>query len=237
MRRTERLFDIIQYLRRTARPVTAAELAQMLEVSERTIYRDIAALQAARTPIEGEAGIGYILRPSYDLPPLNFDVEELEAITVGLSLLARTGDDALNSAAARVSGKIEAMQESLTGLKVSDWGIDDQSQSLGVDPSLVRQAIREERKLRFTYQSLDDRETFRTVQPIAIVYYISVIVVTAWCELREDFRHFRLDRISDCDLLDDNFTGEGAALRRAWEAFIEERRYKDASLAFRREER
>ena len=102
MRRADRLFEIIQLLRGVERPLTARDIAEQLEVSERTIYRDIAALQARRTPIEGAAGIGYILRKSYNLPPLNFDTEELEAIVVGLALLSRTGDAGLQKAIFRV---------------------------------------------------------------------------------------------------------------------------------------
>ena len=105
MGRSTRLFELIQILRAADRPVSAARLAETLEVSVRTIYRDIAALQAMRTPVEGAAGVGYILRSSYDLPPVNFDAEEAEALRVGLSMLARAGDSALQRAALRVRQK------------------------------------------------------------------------------------------------------------------------------------
>src|SRR5580704_9423170 len=106
MRRADRLFEIIQYLRSAARPVTAAGLAETLEVTVRTIYRDIAALQARRVPIEGAPGIGYVLRRGYDLPPLMFTLEEVEAIVVAARLLRRTGDLGLQDAAASVLSKI-----------------------------------------------------------------------------------------------------------------------------------
>ncbi len=116
MARSTRMLDIIQILRNASRPMTAQEVADVLEVTKRTIYRDIASLQSIRVPIEGEAGIGYIMRPGLDLPPINFDTEEAEAITVGLAMIARTGDRGLKQAAARVARKLSdatALSESL----------------------------------------------------------------------------------------------------------------------------
>jgi predicted DNA-binding transcriptional regulator YafY len=109
MRRSDRLFEIIQILRSARQPVTAEAIARQLEVSTRTIYRDISALQVMNTPIEGESGIGYIMRRGYDLPPLNFDLEEIEALRVGLALLSRTGDSALQCAARRIHAKVDAL--------------------------------------------------------------------------------------------------------------------------------
>ena len=187
MRRTARLFEIIQLLRSQTKPITAEKLAEMLEVSTRTVYRDIVALQAMRTPIEGEAGIGYVMRRGYDLPPLNFDVEEIEAIVVGLSLLSRTGDSGLLQAAARVSAKIDEVRNSSNSLHVSDWGADAPP---AVDMSLLRQVIRDEQKISIDYCDESNNSTQRTLLPIAIVYYVEVTVLAAWCELRNDFRHF-----------------------------------------------
>ena len=116
MRRTDRLFEIIQILRSEHKVVTARDIAGRLEVSVRTVYRDIQALQSMRTPIEGEAGIGYLMRQGYDLPPLNFSVEEVEAIVVGLSLVAQTGDKGLQRAAQQVSRKIDALRGRLESL-------------------------------------------------------------------------------------------------------------------------
>lgn len=121
MRRSTRLFEIIQILRAAGAPVTAEALAARLEVSVRTVYRDIAELQAQRTPIEGEAGIGYVMRRGYDLPPLNFDAEEVEALWVGLSLLARTGDSHLQRAASRICQKIDALHCPADWLQVAPW--------------------------------------------------------------------------------------------------------------------
>ncbi len=215
MRRADRLFEIIQTLRSASGPLTAATIAEELEVSVRTVYRDVAALQAMRVPIDGEAGIGYLLRAGYDLPPLNFDTEELEAIVVGLSLLDRTGDRSLKRAAQRVTHKIEALTLNSGSLKVSDWGAPTPER---VDLAELRGAIREERKLQLTYRDGTGAETERKVLPIAITYFVEVVVMTAWCELREDFRNFRADRIAELTLLDERFDGQGASLRARWEA-------------------
>lgn len=122
MARSDRLFEIIQVLRAISRPVTAEELATKLEVSTRTIYRDIATLQSRQTPIEGEAGVGYMMRRGYDLPPLNFNQEEIEALRVGLLLLSRTGDTMLQKAASRIFEKVDALHGPADWLQVSPWG-------------------------------------------------------------------------------------------------------------------
>ncbi len=214
MSRSARLFEIIQILRAAPSPVTAGKIAALLEVSPRTVYRDIATLQGMRTPVEGAAGIGYVMRAGYDLPPLNFEIEEIEAITVGLSLLARTGDSALERAATRVFAKIDGARGSGGGLRVSDWGV---AVAHEVDPATLRAAIRDERKLLLLYHDRQGRETSRVIWPIALTYFIEALVVAAWCELRQDFRHFRVDRISAAEVLDEDFRGQGDALRRAWD--------------------
>ncbi len=214
MRRTARLFEIIQILRNQTKSITAEQIAEMLEVSTRTVYRDIATLQAMRTPIDGEAGVGYIMRSGYDLPPLNFDTEEIEAIVVGLSLLARTGDSGLLKAASRVSAKIDEVRENTQSLHVSNWGAQAPKT---IDMSELRQAIRNEQKLHIEYCDENDSCTERTIKPIAIVYYIEVIILAAWCELRKDFRHFRVDRIANYQLLEDFFKGYGDQLRDDWQ--------------------
>lgn len=214
MRRADRLFEIIQLLRAAGAPLTAAGIAAVLEVSPRTIYRDIAALQAMRTPIAGEGGVGYVMRAGYDLPPLNFDIEEIEAIVVGLGLLVRTGDLGLQKAAQRVAAKIEAVRGGAEGLRVSKRG----AQVLkAVDLAALRAAIRDERKLELVYRGETGAETRRVVQPIALIYYFEVVVLAAWCELRSDFRHFRVDRITACARLAGTFAGHGKTLRTRWE--------------------
>jgi predicted DNA-binding transcriptional regulator YafY len=215
MRRTDRLFEIIQILRAAKAPLSSARIAERLEVSQRTIYRDIATLQAMRTPIEGEAGIGYIMRKEYDLPPLNFDERELEAIVVGLSLLGRTGDTALEAAARRVLSKIDVSRAGADTLRCDDWGVPPERQG---DLDQLRQAIRDERALRIRYRDGKDAETERVILPIALTYYIEVVVLSAWCTLRKDFRHFRADRVLECRPLDRFFTGKGDELRQLMDA-------------------
>ena len=225
MRRSNRLFEVIQVLRAARGPVTAKELSEKLEVSERTIYRDIAALQAMRTPIEGEAGLGYVMRRGYDLPPLNFDAEEVEALYVGLSMLIRTGDSSLQQAAKRVCDKIDALQGEADWLQVAPWGAPADDPALGcVSKAKLRQALRAEQKLRITYRDGQDVETTRVLRPVALIYHLECAMLAAWCELRGGFRHFRVDRIWECTALDAYFTGQGKALRRLWLDDYEHRR-------------
>ncbi len=222
MRKASRLFEIIQILRLSRRVVTAAEIAERLEVTPRSIYRDIAALQAMRVPIEGERGLGYILRPGFDLPPLMFSVEETEAIVLGLALLERTADTALKQAARRVNGKIaaavpEPLRQVLESNALQAWGSVAPAPE-GIDLAVVRAAIRDERKLLVDYRDEWGNATERTVRPLALVYYSATAIVVAWCELREAIRNFRADRVEDCQPLEDFFLGEGNRLRALWTA-------------------
>lgn len=219
MARSGRMFEIIQMLRASRSPLTAEAIAARLEVTKRTVYRDIATLQATRVPIEGAAGIGYVMRRGFDLPPLMFTPEEMEAITVGLSLIARTGDHSLEEAGATAMAKISEVLPSSepptaqTHLFVSSWhAIPDPA----FDLRLLRRAIREERKLELRYRDGVGNLTQRIVCPLAIIYYIDGILLAGFCELRQDFRHFRHDRIEECEPLDAQFEGQSAALRKMW---------------------
>ncbi|MEM5470729.1 YafY family protein [Hoeflea sp. AS60] len=217
MRRSNRLFEIIQILRATDRPMTADTLARQLEVSTRTIYRDIAALQMMSTPIEGEPGVGYLMRRGYNLPPLNFDLEEIEALRVGLALLSRAGDSALLKAARRIHEKIDALHGPADWLKVAPWGAAPDDPAKGcVSVSMLRDAIRSERKLEVVYHDEQDCRTVRTVRPLALVYHLECVMLACWCELRSGFRHFRTDRIHGCRVLDQSFAGQADTLRSIW---------------------
>lgn len=173
-----------------------------------------------RVPIAGEAGIGYVMRAGFDLPPLMFTTEEVEAIVVGLALLRRTGDVGLQGAAETIGTKIAAV---LPGgrdgdlrelpLYVSPWGA---GAPRHVDLRILRRSIRAEEKLRITYEDREARRTRRTVRPIAIFYYVEVVVLVGWCELRRGLRHFRVDRIVDLKPTGKHFAGEGEALRALW---------------------
>lgn len=201
--------------------MTAKALADTLEVTKRTVYRDIAALQAQRVPIEGEAGVGYILRPGFELPPLMFTSEEIEAISVGLALLRRTGDGGLLDAAESVARKVKDVLPKDDGdglddpaLYVSGWNEIPDSK---VDPEMMRTAIRDELVLVISYSDAKGRSSQRTILPLAVVYYIDALVVAAWCEVRDDYRHFRIDRIQSCAFAGRDFAGQGRGLRAAWE--------------------
>lgn len=210
MQRTDRLFEIISMLRAAKAPLTAAQIAKQLEVTTRTVYRHMATLQSMRIPIDGEAGVGYIMRPGYDLPPLNFDTEEREAIMVGLCMLKRTGDHKLQSAADRVFNKIGDTWEEPLSLQVSDWGIDTPDNKIF---EVLRHAVRSSQKLAIEYQSKEGEESQRTVLPLVLTYHTEVAVLACWCELRKDFRNFRVDLISTCELLAEDFLQEAPKLR------------------------
>jgi predicted DNA-binding transcriptional regulator YafY len=227
MRRADRLFDIIQTLRAAAQPVTAAALAKRLEVTVRTIYRDIAALQASRVPIEGAPGLGYVLRRGFDLPPLMFTAEEADAIAIGVRLLRRLRDAKLQQAAEGVLAKLAAVvPERLQPLLVAApvYVSDGNAPApIGVDPAALRGAIHDARKVTITYVDEQGRRTERTIRPLAMAYYVDVPVVGAWCELRNDFRHFRLDRILASQVLDERFSAESARLTAEWLALRKDR--------------
>ncbi|KQR77382.1 helix-turn-helix transcriptional regulator [Rhizobium sp. Leaf341] len=220
MRKASRLFEIIQMLRLARRPLTAAGMAERLEVTVRSVYRDIAALQAMRVPIEGARGLGYILRPGFDLPPLMFSIEEMEALVVALALLERSGDPELRGAARRVGDKIAGAVPAPLGRAFASralhaWGaIPDPPE--GIDLALVRRAIRDERKLVLDYRDEQGEATERTVCPLAVVYYPETTVMIAWCELRHALRHFRTDRVEHCEPTNASFAGAGDRMRESW---------------------
>ena len=225
MRRADRLFQIIQILRRCTRPVTAAALAEELEVSKRTVYRDVADLIGQRVPIEGEAGLGYLIAADYDMPPLMLTPDELEAVTLGAQWVAGRSDKALSNAARDVIAKIAAVvPERLRSFIVeSSVGVKPTvaEPAEGVDPSHLRSAIRESRKLRLRYRSEAGEETERTVWPVILGYADTTRMLVAWCELRQGFRHFRTDRIIEVETLDESIGLRHGELRRRWQRWRE----------------
>lgn len=217
MRRADRLFQIIQILRRSARPITAAALAAELEVSLRTVYRDMADLIGRRVPITGEAGIGYLLAPGHDLPPLMFTPEELDAVALGAQWVATNADRTLAAAAADVLAKLAAVVPADLRRHLTDPGVGTRPGGEVADELArdIRQAIREGRKLRLRY-GLPDAGTERTVCPVVLGYGEDRRLLIAWCELRGDFRHFRLDRMAALEVLPDPIGGRPGELRRRW---------------------
>jgi len=221
MRRADRLFQIIQILRRSSRPVTAAALAEELEVSKRSVYRDVADLVGQRVPIHGEAGLGYLLDPGYDMPPLMLTPDELEAVVLGAQWVSSRADRDLANAARDVVAKISAVvpehlrpfiAEPSVGAKPAAAMSEDQ-----IDTACVRSAIREGRKLRIRYRSEAGEETERTVWPVMLGYDETSRLLVAWCELRQGFRHFRTDRMIKADVLEETNGLRKGELRRRWQ--------------------
>jgi predicted DNA-binding transcriptional regulator YafY len=217
VRRADRLFQIIQRLRGRRRAVTAAALAEDLGVSERTVYRDIRDLVASGTPIEGEAGVGYALKREYDLPPLMFDADELEALALGARIASSFGDDALGRAAESALSKIQAilpphLRERLLGsaLYAPATGA---TRSSAYALAVARAALAERRRLFIRYYRQDGEETERTVRPLAAFFWGKAWTLATWCELRRDFRTFRLDRMETIDAGDPFEEEEGRTLR------------------------
>ncbi len=200
MRRANRLFDIIEYLRRAKRVVTAQELARELEVSVRTIYRDVADLQASRVPIEGEAGLGYVLRSGYELPPLMFTEDEIEALVFGARMVRAWGDAAFTGAADAAVAKIAAVLPEAISRQTER--IEIHSIAPGMTEAVreridaIERATEMRLRLALDYADAEGARTERVVRPLGLWFWGRVWTLVAWCELREDFRMFRLDRIA-----------------------------------------
>ncbi|THD53522.1 YafY family protein [Phenylobacterium sp.] len=227
MRRADRLFQIIQVLRRTRRPVTADAMAAELETSKRTIYRDIADLMGQRVPIRGEAGVGYVLDGGFDLPPLMLTPDEIEAAVLGAQWVMGRGDPALARAAQDLIAKIgAAVPERLRPFALEPsaraavrWNVAPD----GLDMAQVRQAIRSGRKITLHYSDEQERVSQRTVWPFAVGYHETVRLIITWCELRTDFRSFRTDRVKDADFLEERYPERPAVLRARYRKAMSEK--------------
>jgi predicted DNA-binding transcriptional regulator YafY len=217
VRRADRLFRIVDALRRKRRAVTARELARALEVSERTIYRDIDDLSRSGVPILGEAGVGYELR-GYDLPPLMFSRDEIEALVFGARIVESWADNELAASARSVLSKVEAVVPETVGRYLEGTPLlapkDHQRLVLPFDLADLRRAIRETRKIRLEYLDEQGNATRRIVRPLGLTFYGVVWLIVAWCELRKDFRVFRPDRVRSIRFLKTPFAEErGKTLR------------------------
>lgn len=199
MSRTVRLLDLIQTLRRHHRPVSGAQLADEFAVSLRTIYRDIQTLIAQGAPIDGEVGIGYVLRPGFTLPPLMLSGEEIEAIALGSGLVARAGDPALAKAARNALAKIRAVLPAGKGDEAGKSGLlagpIKPAVVDGVNLAPIRSAIRTEQKIWIAYNDENGARTERRIWPISLTFCARIRLLAAWCELRQSYRQFRTDRI------------------------------------------
>jgi len=220
MSRSERLLALIQVLRRHRRPVAGAVLARELSVSLRTVYRDIQSLAAGGAPIEGEAGVGYVLRPGYTLPPLMFTDEEMEAIVLGSRMMAASADAPLASAARDALAKITAVLPDGRAEDVAMLGLLSAPRPPdapdGVDLARLRQAIRAERKVWISYGDEAGTRTERRIWPISLTFYDRTRLLAAWCELRQGFRHFRTDRVIALTETAERFPRPRRALMKEW---------------------
>jgi len=218
--RAERLLELIQILRRHRRPVSGRMLAAELGVSLRTLYRDIGALQAQGAGIDGEAGVGYILRPGFMLPPLMFSEDEIEALVLGSRWVADRGDARLGAAARNALAKIAAVlpADLRDELDASALLVGPGAAIAAGDAELaaIREAIRGERKLAIAYLDRDAVETRRTIWPFALGFFDRARVVVAWCELRHAFRHFRTDRIAALTATGSRYPRRRQALLKEW---------------------
>jgi predicted DNA-binding transcriptional regulator YafY len=211
MRRSDRLFQIAQILR-GRRLTTARYLAERLEVSERTIYRDIRDLSLSGVPIVGEAGVGYALKKGYDLPPLMFDYEEVEALVIGARMVGAWGGTALAGHAERAMEKIAAVLPDnrrlaleATQVHVPDYHVD---KTVAARFETLRQAVKARHLVRIDYVTVEDRRSRRELRPLALAFWGQHWTLAAWCELRHDFRSFRLDRMNALDVLETAFRDE-----------------------------
>jgi predicted DNA-binding transcriptional regulator YafY len=220
MRRADRLFRIIQILRRRRRPVTAQEIAEETETSVRTIYRDIAQMMADRVPIRGEAGTGYVLEGGFDMPPLMLTANEIEAAMLGAQWVMTSADASLGDAARDLVAKIaQVVPEHLRPLLGEPASTTPPRRSVAdaIDMAKLRTAIRAEGKIALDYRDETGVATQRVIWPIAVAYFETVRVIVAWCELRKGFRHFRTDRIAAAEFLDTRYPQSRARLRAAWQ--------------------
>jgi len=211
VRRADRLFRIVQRLRRRG-VTTAAQLAEVLGVSERTIYRDVQDLIVSGVPVQGEAGVGYALPRDFDLPPLMFTEAEVEALVLGARVVESWADPELRAAAADLLSKVESVVPPRLRERIPDatlfapgFHIRDQM-TRGLGP--LRSAIRERKKVHFGYSDKSEKITRRTVRPLGLFYWGATWSLGAWCELRRDFRNFRLDRMSETQVLEEQFPVE-----------------------------
>jgi predicted DNA-binding transcriptional regulator YafY len=222
MSRTARLLDLLQLLRNRTLPVTGPDLARELGISIRTLYRDIVTLQAQGADIRGEPGLGYVLQPGFTLPPLMFTTEEIEAIVLGSRWVAAGhADTRLSQSASQALSKITAVlppelraRAEATNLLVAR----NRDPKGAVDPADIRNAIRSEQKLTIGYRALDGSESKRVIWPFLIGFFDRIRIVAGWCELRQDFRNFRVDHITSLQVLDGRYPRRRAVLLREWRA-------------------
>lgn len=220
MSRSQRLLDLIQILRSHRFPVTGAQLAETLGISLRSLYRDIATLQEQGACIQGEAGLGYVLKPGFMLPPLMFSQDEIEALVLGSRWVADRGDvrlagaahNALQKIAAVLPPELRASLDATTLLAGPDGAKNNIDEAL----PLLRAAIRREHKVHLSYRDVKGEASKRIVWPFALGFFEQLRVLIAWCELRQEIRHFRTDRIAAFEVYDETYPKRRLALLKEW---------------------
>ncbi|MEZ9593348.1 helix-turn-helix transcriptional regulator [Shewanella sp. 10N.261.52.F9] len=222
MSRSQRLLDLLQLLRRYKYPVSAETLASKLDVSVRTIYRDIATLQAQRADIRGEAGVGYILKPSSDLPPMMFTVEELEALRLGAEWVAKQANgefsEAVNNALAKIAAVLPSEHEAKHREDVIRVASTINAPAVMVDLSELKQAIKHEDKAEISYIDAKGAISCRVIWPMLIGMFELHHVLVAWCETKQAYRNFRLERIQSWQNLQQKYQPSRHALLSEWQA-------------------
>ena len=225
MRRADRLFQIIQILRRSTLPITASQIAEELETSRRSVYRDIADLIGQRVPIRGEAGLGYVLDSDYDMPPLMLTPDELEAAVLGAQWVADRGDPVLAGAARDLIAKIATVVPERLRPFISQPSVGAplgrKTLADGLDIAQARASIRKGHKIRIRYRNENGEDSERVIWPTMIGYAETVRLLAAWCELRQDFRHFRTDRIDAAEFLDERIGCRPGELRSRWKRHMQ----------------
>lgn len=222
MSRSQRLFDLLQLLRCHKYPVPADHLAQELNVSTRTIYRDIATLQAQGAEIDGEAGVGYLLKPTFTLPPMMFTSEELEALRLGAEWVVKQANGEFSESARNAVAKISAVLPSDHQAKRSEdiirvasiIGVED----LGFELSEIKLAIKQQNKAQIQYTDAKAKVSSRVVWPMLIGVFENCYVLVAWCETRSAYRNFRLDRINELTILEEKYSKSRNSLLKEWQS-------------------
>jgi predicted DNA-binding transcriptional regulator YafY len=222
--RSQRLLALIDLLRNRRSPIAGKLLAESLGISLRTLYRDIATLQEQGANIEGEAGLGYVLRPGYLLPPLMFTDEEVEALVLGARWVAQRTDSQLSNGAKNALNKIAAVLPPELKNTLNDTALLIGPSKDAVKDSInmpdIRQAIRDEKVLSIAYLDLKNQQTTRRIWPFALGYFDEVRVLVAWCELRQEIRNFRTDRIISSELEQERYPTPRHALLKRWRATL-----------------
>lgn len=234
MRRGDRLFEVIEILRRAKGPISAHSIGEELGVTKRTVYRDVAALIGQGVPINGEAGVGYVLEPGFHMPPLMLTPDEIEAVTLGVLWVQTRGEPELALAAEKLITKLEAVapdkyRTSFLQPTVSVAPVAQPDEVLGA--ASIRLAIRRRKKITLKYSDNSGHKTHRVIWPILLGYRDTSRIIAAWCEMREGFRYFRTERIMEAEVLEDSIPRRMDLLRAEWRnaTDAERKRYEEGA--------